>query len=86
MPKDVCSRLEKFQRDFLIGGENLDRKQHLINWKTVCSEKKRGGLGVRNLSKMNQALLCKWNWQFSNDREPLWRNVINIKFGEMVGG
>ena len=60
MPKLVCSRLEKIQRDFLWGGGNLESKPHLVNWKTVCLEKSRGGLGVRGLSKMNQAFLCKW--------------------------
>ena len=57
MPKLVCSRLEKIQRDFLWGGGNLERKAHLVNWKTVCLEKSRGGIGVRSLSKMNKALL-----------------------------
>ena len=33
MPKIVCARLEKIQRDFLWGGGNLDRKPHLVNWK-----------------------------------------------------
>ena len=71
MPKLVCSRLEKIQRDFLWGGGNLKRKPHLVNWKTVCSKKNKGGLGVRNLSKLNKALLCKWCWRFANERDPL---------------
>ena len=86
MPKIVCSRLEKIQRDFLWGGGNLERKSHLVNWKTVCQEKSRGGLGVRGLSLMNQALLCKWCWRFANERESLWRLVISTKFGEEIGG
>ena len=52
MPKLVCSRLEKIQRDFLGGGGNLERKPHLVNWKTVCSEKNKGGLGVISLSNI----------------------------------
>ena len=71
MPKSMCSKLEKIQRDFLWGGGNLERKPHLVNWKTVCSEKKRGGLGLRSLSKLNQALLCKWSWRFANEMDPL---------------
>ena len=67
MSKIVCSRLEKIQRDFLWDGGNLERKPHLVNWKTVCLEKSRGGLGVRGLSVMNQALLCKWCWRFANE-------------------
>ena len=86
MPKSVCARLEKIQKDFLWGGGNLDRKPHLVNWKTVCLEKSRGGLGVRGLSVMNQALLCKWCWRFANERDSLWRMVISAKFGEEAGG
>ena len=86
MPKRVCARLEKIQRDFLWGGGNLDRKPHLVNWKTVCLAKSRGGLGVRGLSVMNQALLCKWCWRFANERDSLWRMVISTKFGEEAGG
>ena len=85
MSKLVCSRLEKIQRDFFLGGGNLEKKPHFANWKIVCSEKNKGGLGVKSLSKLNQALLCKWCWRFANERDPLWRMVINIKFGEEDG-
>ena len=71
MPKIVRARLEKIQRDFLWGGGNLERKPHLVNWDTVCQEKSRGGLRVRGLSLMNQALLCKWCWRFANERDSL---------------
>ena len=86
IPKIVWSRLEKIQRDFLWGGGNLELKPHLVNWNTVCQEKNRGGLGVRGLSMMNQALLCKWCWRFANERDSLWRLVISTKFGEEAGG
>ena len=86
MPKIVWARLEKIQRDFLWGGGNLESKPHLVNWNSVCQEKSRGGLGVRGLSLMNQALLCKWCWRFANERDSLWRLVISAKFGEECGG
>ncbi|RVW28277.1 hypothetical protein CK203_083663 [Vitis vinifera] len=35
---------------------------------------------------MNSALLCKWNWRYANEREALWRRVINLKYGEEEGG
>ena len=86
MPKIVRSRLKKIQRDFLWGGGNLERKPHLVNWNTVCQEKRRGGLGVRGLSRMNQSLLCKWCWRFANERDSFWRQVISTKFGVEAGG
>ncbi|WJZ82701.1 hypothetical protein VitviT2T_002436 [Vitis vinifera] len=86
MPRVVSLRLEKIQRDFLWGGGALERKPHLVNWDIVCLDKRKGGLGVRRLSTLNRALLCKWNWRFANERENLWRHVISRKFGEEEGG
>ncbi|RVW28921.1 putative ribonuclease H protein [Vitis vinifera] len=86
MSKQVRLRLEKIQRDFLWGGKALVHKPHLVRWKSVCLEKRKGCLGVRNLSLMNIALLCKWSWWYINEREALWRQVINQKYGEDDGG
>ncbi|RVW29580.1 Exonuclease 1 [Vitis vinifera] len=63
----------------------LERKPHLVKWDTVCLDKRKGGLGVRRLSTLNRALLCKWNWRFANERDTLWRCVISRKFGEEEG-
>ena len=86
MPRVVSLRLEKIQRDFLWRGRALERKPHLVKWDTVCLDKRKGGLGVRRLSTLNRALLCKWNWRFANERETLWKHVISRKFGEEEGG
>ncbi|KAL6343127.1 hypothetical protein AAG906_019670 [Vitis piasezkii] len=86
LPSVVRRRLEKIQRDFLWGGENLERKPHLVRWEVVCLSKKKGGLGVKNLSILNKALLAKWNWRFANEREALWNQVIRGKYGEERGG
>ncbi|WJZ91452.1 hypothetical protein VitviT2T_010519 [Vitis vinifera] len=86
MPRVVSLRLEKIRRDFLWGEGALERKPHLVNWDSVCSDIRKGGLGVRRLSTLNRALLCKWNWRFANEREALWRQVISRKFGEEEGG
>ena len=82
----ICSRLEKIQREFLWSGGSLAKKTHLVNWKTVCTEKKKGGLGLRRFSILNKALMCKWCWRFANERDSLWRKVIRSKFGEDYGG
>ncbi|RVW40930.1 hypothetical protein CK203_076996 [Vitis vinifera] len=57
MPKSVVKRLEKLQRDSLWGGGNTGRKIHLVNWKVVCTQKEKGGLGIRRIGSLNKALL-----------------------------
>ena len=60
MSRKVSLRSEQIQRDFPWGGWNLKRKSHLVKWTTICSNKRNGGLGVRRLSLLNKAFLCKW--------------------------
>ena len=52
----------------------------------MCSEKSKGGLGLKSFSKLNKALLSKWSWRFANDIDALWRKAICFKFGESIGG
>ena len=86
MPQNVCARLEMIQRQFLWGGSAPEKKISLVRWATVCSEKRKGGIGLKSLSKLNKALLCKWSWRFANDQNALWRKTIYCKFGESIGG
>ena len=57
-----------------------------MKWSTVCKAKLKRGLGVRSLSLLNKAFLCKWCWQFSNEKEPSWKNIIKGKFEEEERG
>ena len=88
MPQKVCARLERIQRQFLWGGgwSDLEKKIPLVSWATVCSDKSKGGIGLKSFSKLNMALLSKWSWRFANDRNALWRKTICCKFGESIGG
>ncbi|RVW75215.1 hypothetical protein CK203_061763 [Vitis vinifera] len=55
-----CSQTEtgKDSKGFPLGGGNLERKPHLVRWEVVCLSKKKEGLGVKNLSILNKALLA----------------------------
>ena len=85
IPRGVKLRLEQIQRDFLSGGGALERKPHLVSWSIVYSDRHKGGLGVRNLTLLNKALLCKWSGRFAMEREAFWRQVICGKYGEEEG-
>ena len=71
--RKVRLRLEKIQRDFLWGGGALEQRPHFVRWNLACLERKKCGLGVRNLALMNKALLSKWNWRFAIESEALWK-------------
>ena len=71
MPQKVCAKLERIQRQFLWGGSDRDKKISLVRWATVCTDKRKGGIGIKRFSNMNKALLSKWSWRFANDRDSL---------------
>ena len=88
MPTSVRLRLEQIQRDFLWdwGGRGaLERKTHLVKRAIVCSDKSKGGLGVKCISTLNRALLGIWSWRFMVEKEALWKQVISRKYGVKEG-
>ena len=43
-------------------------------------------LAIRDLRRFNRALLGKWLWRYGTEREALWRQVVDVKYGSMWGG
>ncbi|RVX08783.1 hypothetical protein CK203_010918 [Vitis vinifera] len=60
----------------------MERKIHLINWEVVCTQKVKGGLGIRKIDLLNKALLSKWIWRFAFEEGTLWKKVIGVKYGQ----
>ena len=57
-----------------------------MRWDIVCLDKRKGSLGVKSLSTLNEALLIKWSWRYAIEQEVLWKCVISGKYGEEEGG
>ncbi len=77
-PKWVTSRIEVLRRDFFWKGnaEALGWGR-LVAWGKVCRTNKEGGLGILDLSLMNEALLCKWWWKLLTSPELQWNKLIH---------
>ena len=76
----------KDPKRFPLGRVGPRKKMHLINWKTVCLSRDKGGLGICGVLNLNKALLGKWNWRFVVEDNALWREFIKIKYGTEEGG
>lgn len=76
----IVNRIEKLERDFLWQGREEKRKFHLLEWRSICQPKKMGGLGIRPLKLVNQALLGKWLSRIGEDNNSLWRKIILAKY------
>lgn len=63
----------------------MEKKTHLVEWRTDCSTEEEGGLGVKFLALFNKALLCKWNQRFAIEENSLWKMMIRLKYGVEEG-
>ncbi|KAL4373564.1 hypothetical protein AHAS_Ahas05G0094400 [Arachis hypogaea] len=86
IPKAVCREIEKMQRKFIWGEEEGQRKMHAVSWKQLCRAKNSGGLGFRDLTKMNEAFLSKvdlvHDMQAVFSDSILWKELTKV--GEFV--
>ncbi|RVX05082.1 hypothetical protein CK203_019115 [Vitis vinifera] len=80
--KDSSKEVRKVAKRFFVGGGNMEKKAHLINWEVVCADKEKGRLGLRKLALLNKVLLGKWIWRFACVKEDLWKQVLVAKYGQ----
>ena len=59
LPKTIVHKLDKIRRRFFWQGGGTKKKYHLVKWEKICKHKKKGGLGIKDVRKMNISLLWK---------------------------
>jgi hypothetical protein len=79
LPEIVLKRLDKGRRRIFWQGNGLKRKYHLVKWDKVCRPKKKGGLSIKDLRKLNLSLLCKWSWVLVI-QEGIWPDLVRLKY------
>ncbi|KAL5559027.1 hypothetical protein UlMin_035238 [Ulmus minor] len=63
IPKAICAKLDARIRRFWWGSKEQNaRSLCLKGWDDLCVPKAYGGLGLRRMSAMNEAVLAKWGW------------------------
>lgn len=92
IPKGVLEAIEKKRRQFLWYGQQPKNKPALLNKNLVCTEKKLGGLGLKNLTLWNIATLWIrwvfgiylaeseiWTYHCKLDCKLYWRKLMEVR-------
>ncbi|KAL5193482.1 Hydroxymethylglutaryl-CoA lyase, mitochondrial [Glycine soja] len=68
---------------------NCSIEESLVRYRAVTRAAKQlsipvrgGGLGVKDISKFNTALMGRWIWAFASGQQQLWVRVLNSKYGD----
>ncbi|KAL9660449.1 hypothetical protein QQ045_025264 [Rhodiola kirilowii] len=72
LPKKVLQGINSICANFLWNGKAEGRSCHLINWNAVSLDKREGGIGIKNLEVMNEALVLNQLWDLNRNSQSLW--------------
>ena len=82
LPKTIVKRLDRTRKRFFWQGSDTKKKYYLVKWTRVNKPKRKGGLGIHDLRKMNESLLCKWWWKLET-KDGLWQQIVREKYIKM---
>lgn len=80
VPKAIIKKVNFAQAKFWRGKEN-NKFCSFLKRKSVCLSKHFGGIGIRDLSTMNMALLTKLAWRIIIQRDTLLAKIIHAEYG-----
>ncbi|KAL9670846.1 hypothetical protein QQ045_008405 [Rhodiola kirilowii] len=74
VPKTCIESMERLFANFIWDG-----KHHWVSWDNICLPKNEGGLGIRNLKGVKDAMLGKVAWRFLLN-ESCWAKLSRNKY------
>ncbi|RZB57287.1 Leucine-rich repeat receptor-like serine/threonine-protein kinase BAM3 [Glycine soja] len=63
------------------GGCQELKKIAWVKWDVICLPKEVGGLGIKDISRFNAALMGRWIWALSSNQNQLWVRILTSKYG-----
>lgn len=80
LPLRICFEIQVICRKFWWKSVGEERGTAWIAWDTMCRPKRNGGMGLKNISLFNQALLMKQAWQLLQFPHSLVSRVLKAKY------
>lgn len=75
LPKSVINIIGRKMATFYWG-----RRHHWVAWSSITNPREEGGLGLRDLTLLQQAYHCRIWWTYQQNN-TLWSQYMHIKYG-----
>lgn len=80
LPTGFCHDLRRLMARFWWGGKDEEKEIHWVSWDNLCSTKKEGGLGFRNMEDFNMAMLAKQGWRLMCNTGLLANKILKARY------
>ena len=80
IPKSICDNINSILSKYWWGQTKEERKIHWINWQKLCTHKKKGGMGFRDVSAFNLVMLAKQAWMLIHNNQSLFYRVYKARY------
>ncbi|KAL4302002.1 hypothetical protein GQ457_10G000840 [Hibiscus cannabinus] len=80
LPRGVCVKLETIMNKFWWRNSGSSKGIHWCTWLRMCLPKRLGGMGFKDLSKFNVALLAKQGWRILTNPTCLLARVLKARY------
>ncbi|XP_074290304.1 uncharacterized protein LOC141617035 [Silene latifolia] len=72
LPSHIIKIVNKLCKDYFWGISGKQRRMTFKGWSSICKPWLEGGYNVKELLSWNKALLSKWVWHLTQNRDGIW--------------
>ncbi|KAL6210288.1 hypothetical protein ACLB2K_015521 [Fragaria x ananassa] len=80
LPKHLCNAIHSSLARFWWGDNDNGKKIHWLSWDKLCVPKSEEGMGFRNMTYFNRALLAKQGWRLLRRPDALVARLLKAKY------
>ena len=80
LPKTTIKQIMSVMSEFWWRNGRDSRGMHWKSWESLCKPKECGGLGFKDLEKVNQSLLAKQAWRIWSNPDSLVARILKSRY------